>query len=220
MAYARPSRYRKSKKSKSTRRPRRNLRVKRAIMFNPNPIFTETYSTPTIIVPQGGFGGTIQFNIDNVPQVAQYSALYRKYRILRAQVIMIPEFNSFDQNQAENNQALSRTSYGQSRIAWAVNDTPATTAPATELDVLKNNGCRIKPVTKMNKMYCKPVPNTKDANGNEMTFKSRYLNFQSSNVGHFGIDYWINQFVSTATGAIDNNFVVYVKLTFQLADPR
>lgn len=219
MPYGRSSRYRKSKKS--TRRPRRNLRVKRAIMFNPNPVFTETYSTPSIIVPQGGFGGTIQFNIDNVPQVSQYSALYRKYRILRAQVIMIPEFNSFDQNQAENNLALSRTAFGQSRIAWAVNDSPPQPAgPATELDVLKSNGCRIKPVTKMNKMYCRPVPNTKDANGNEMTFKQKYLNFQTSNIGHFGIDYWINQYISNATGSSDNVFVVYVKLTFQLADPR
>lgn len=202
------------------RRARRNLRVQRTRMFNPAPIFTETYAGPTIVVPQGGYGNVLNFNMDYVPQLAQYSNLYQKYRILKAVVLMIPEFPNFDQNQAESNVALSRTAYGQSRIAYAINDSPGLVAPVNELSVLQDNGCRIKQVSHQIKMSCRPVPDTKDSNGNQMTFRNKYLTFQSTNINHYGISFWINQFVSNATGALDNNWVTYVKLTFQLADPK
>lgn len=212
-----------------TRRPRRrNVRRarraprnwRRGLMLNPQPIFTETYTFPSLI---SGAGGVFKFSMDQVPQLTQYSNLYQKYRILKASIHLLPEFNSFEQNQAENNAALSRSYYGLSRVAYSINDTPSISPPANELAVLQDNGARIRPLTQRGvRMSCRPVPNVSDANGVEMTFKRKYINFEASgpNVSHSGISYWISQLVSTATGAVDNVAICYVKLTFQLADPR
>lgn len=209
-----------------TRRTRRYIRRARptralAIRPNPRPVFTETFSLPSLPVPFGGGGSVLVFNMDMLPQLAQYQNLYQKYRILKASVLLVPEFTSFEQNQAENNDALSRTSFGQPRVAWAINDSPAVTVPTSELDVLKDNGCKIRPVTKMLRMACRPVPSTKDANGVQMTLRYKYINLLASgNVDHFGISYWISQFQSSNTATSQNIMVRYVKLTFQLSDPR
>lgn len=188
-------------------------------MFNPQPVFTETYAITSLATQAGG---VLKFSMDQVPQLAQYNTLYQKYRILKAHVLLYPEFNSFDQNQAENNVALSRSSFGLSRIAWAVNDSPNIAAPTSELDVLKDNGAKIRSVTDRGvRLHCVPVPNVSDANGVEMTFKRKYINFEASspNVAHSGIAYWISQ-LSTLTPGTENVLIAYVKLTFQLSDPR
>lgn len=199
------------------RNPLGRTRLRR--IFNPAPVFTETYALTSL---QPSSGGILKFSMDQVPQLAQYTALYQKYRILRASVMLLPEFTSYDQNQAENNAALSRSTFGLTRIAWAVNDSPNITAPATELDVLKDNGARIRPLTDRGVRFsCRPVPNVEDSNGVEMTFKRKYINFEATgpNAVHSGISWWISQ-LSNGTPATTNVTVCYVKLTFQLSDPR
>lgn len=186
-------------------------------MFNPAPVFTETY-TLTSLAPNAG--GILKFTMDSIPQLSQYSNLYQKYRILRASVHLLPEYTAYEQNQAENNVALSRSSFGLPRIAFAVNDSPDLSAPTSELDVLKDNGARIVPIGSRGvRMSCRPVANTDDANGVQMTFKRKYINFTSVNIAHEGISYWITQ-LATGTPGTENVAICYVKLTFQLSDPR
>lgn len=205
------------------RRPKRMMRkrgpVRSLRATNPAPVFTETY-TLTSLTPNAG--GVFKFSMDQVPQLAQYTNLYQKYRILRASIHLLPEFNSFDQNQAENNVALSRSSFGLSRIAWSINDTPNVAGPVNELAVLQDNGSRVRAIgTNGVRMSCRPVPNVSDATGVEMTFKNKYINFEASapNAAHTGISYWLTQ-LATGTPGTENVAIVYVKLTFQLADPR
>lgn len=204
-------------------RPRRRLAVRRPLRAtNPQPVFTETY-TLTSLAPNAG--GVFKFSMDQIPQVAQYSNLYQKYRILKASVHLLPEFNSFDQNQAETNTAASRTYYGLSRVAWATNDTPNITAPVNEIAVLQDNGARVKALVSSGiRMSCRPVANVEDANGVEMTFKNKFINFEASspNIAHTGISYWLTQLIAGGTppGGTSNVAIVYVKLTFQLSDPR
>lgn len=205
---------------KKSNRPRRRVMRKRMVSArNPRPIFTETYTLPSL--PQNA-GGVFRFSMDQIPQLAQYSNLYQKYKILKASVHLLPEFNSFDQNQAENNAALSRSYFGLARVAFSTNDTPNIVAPVNELAVLQDNGARIRPLgTNGVRMSCKPVPNVNDANGVEMTFRNKYINFESGspNAPHTGISYWLTQLVTGAPATTDVA-IVYVKLTFQLADPR
>jgi len=209
---------------RKSRKPARRFRraivprspFRRMGMFNPQPVFTETYAL-TSLLPSAG--GLLTFSMDQVPQLTQYSTLYQKYRILKARVSLYPEFTSFDQNQAENNVALSRSQFGLSRIAWAVDDSPNLTAPTSELDVLKNNGCKIRPLTDRGvQLHCRPVPNLGDGQL-PITYKQKYINFGSPNVAHTGIAYWISQLM-TGTPGTQNVTIVYVKLTFQLSDPR
>jgi len=160
-----------------------------------------------------------------VPQLNQYNTLYQKYRLLRANLMLVPQFAPGEQNAAEYNAANTVYAHGLGRIAWAVNDSPGVTVPASELDVLKDNGCKIRPVRDMVKMSCRPKPLYEDANGILITLKQNYINFQTgpgapADPKHFGISYWYTQPFLGATPQTNNDLVVYVKLTFQLADPR
>lgn len=197
------------------------VRGRRLVALNPAPIFTETY-TLTSLNPNAG--NVFRFSMDQIPQLAQYSGLYQKYRILRASVHVLPEYNSFDQNQAETNSALTRSYFGLARLAWSVNDTPNTNVPVSEASVLQDNGARVKALSTGGiRMSCRPVPSTNDSNNVAMTFNKKYINFNTSgpNVPHSGIAYWLTQLISLpATAATTNVAIVYVKLTFQLADPR
>lgn len=210
---------RKMRKSK----PRRRLAVSRPLRAsNPQPIFTETY-TKGVVVPNTG--GVFTFNINEVPQLGQYNILYQKYRIVRAVLLLVPQYAAGEQNAAEYNAGNSVYAHGLGRIAYAVNDSPGVLAPANELAVLQDNGCKITPVRDMVKMSCRPKPLFEDANGILITLKQNWINFQTgpsapTDPKHFGISYWYSQPSLGATAQTNNDLQVYCKLTFQLADPR
>jgi len=203
------------------RAPRRAGRFNRRLVTNPQPVFTETYTGP-VITPNSG--GVFKFNIGDVPQITQYNNLYQKYRILKAQVILVPQYAQQDQNSGEYNAGASTYAHGMGRIVYAINDSPGLVAPGNEASVLQDNGCKIRAVKTMVKMACRPVPLYEDANGILMTLKKKWLNFQippaPANAPHFGITYWYTQPFLGATAQLNNDLISYVKLTFQLADPR
>jgi len=207
-------------KRKPMRRRKGGGRLRRAL--NPQPVFTETYVKATV-VPNSG--GVFTFNINELPQLAQYNTLYQKYRILRAALTLVPQYMPAEQNAAEYNAGASTYAHGLGRMAWAINDSPGVTAPAAELNVLQDNGCKIRPVRDMLKMSCRPVPLYEDANGILITLKRNWINFQTgpsapADPKHFGISYWYSQPALGTTAQTNNDLIVYCKLTFQLADPR
>lgn len=191
-------------------------------MLNPQPIFTETY-TKGVVAPNSG--GVFTFNINEVPQLSQYNTLYQKYKILSAVLILVPQFAPGEQNAASYNASTGVYAHGLGRIVFAVNDSPGVVAPATELDVLKDNGCKIRPVRDLVKMSCRPVPLHEDNNGILITLKKNWINFQTgpsapADPKHFGISWWYSQPNLGTTPLTNNDLQVYCKLTFQLADPR
>jgi len=222
-------RMRKGRRKAGVRR-RFNRRANRARgMFNPAPVFTETFRIPgqDPLAPQyrmaSNTGGVLTARISDMPQLAQYSALYQKYRILKATFICLPQFatESADINAASYNASQGLGNWGMARIVAAVNDSPDAAFPASEQDVLEDNGCKILTGKPKLVLSCRPVPNTLDANGNKMTFKGKYLNFNSTgtDIAHYGIRWWYT--LPNPGGNIQEvPYYVYVKLTFQLSDPR
>lgn len=222
------------RRARSTRRVRRGRRVggrlmgrgRRLAVYNPKPIFTETYSYLTAghdYICEANGGVLLTANVDKIPQLAQYTNLYTKYRILKATFICLPKWNnSQDQNAAQYNASNSTYGYGALRAVYAINDSPAQVDPTSEAIVLQDNGAKIKMVPQSGlRITCRPVPDTKDANGVQMTSRGSFINFAATNVSHYGVSLWLSQPV-TATGsnAVLNSVYGYVKLTFQLADPR
>jgi len=207
------------------RKPRRVMPMRRRGRIlgfrSSRPVFTETYTGP-VLTPNSG--GIFKFNIGDVPQISQYNNLYQKYRILRAQVILVPQYAQQDQNAGEYNAGASTYAHGMGRFVFAINDSPGLVAPGSEASVLQDNGCKIRAVKTMLKMSCKPVPLSEDANGILTTLKKNWLNFQlppaPANPAHFGITYWYTQPFLGATAQLNNDLISYIKLTFQLADPR
>lgn len=194
----------------------------RRMMFNPQPVFTESYA----LLNAGGAeqyalnpasGGVLSVNINQIPQLAQYSNLYTKYRILKARFICIPSWST------ESSDPQVASTIGLSRIVYAINNSPALAAPASEAVVLQDNGCRILCGKPKITMSCKPVPNTLDTNNIQTTLKDKYINFTpnaANNAPHYGIS-WFHSQPGTAVPAGNGiPYLVYVKLTFQLSDPR
>lgn len=230
-----PPRQRRTKPKKRSRALVPLVRSRRGLMFNPTPVFTETFalrasgSTGLHYQLAPNLGGVLSVSMDNLPQLSQYNTLYQKYRILKAKFICIPDWNteSADINASSYNISISPTpvlATGLSRIVYAVNDSPdQIVAPVSEDVVLKDNGCKIVCGKPKLTMSCRPVPDTSDANGVQMTFKNKYINFSSTGVNrtHYGITWFHTQ---PGTGAPGTNmgvaYNVYCKLTFQLSDPR
>lgn len=215
MAFVRAPKF----KRRLRRRPvaRVNRRVARARMFNPRPVFTETYIHSTITQ---NTGGVLAFNISSIPQIANYSTLYQKYRILKAKVMLLPSYVAHDEGVAIAGAAAGQPWTGFGWFTYAVNDSPNQVAPANEAVVLEDNGCRVLPFKPKLTLSCRPVPDTLDNNGVRMTLGRKFINFNPGqpDATHYGITWWYTQYGGGPASV--NPVQVIVKLTFQLADPR
>jgi len=200
--------------------------LRRRLLYNPQPVFTETYKATALSFgnpsPAAGIGFLLTASMDGITQLAQYSNLYTKYKILKCSFTLIPNFTVSDQNAALYNLSQGTMSVSQTRIIYAYDNSPAAQGPASEQDALEENGCKIKLLTNKLTIPCRPAPNTKDDNGVEMTLRNKYINFKtdsSPNIVHYGVKGWMQQLFNNQPQFL-NDVSVYVKVTFQLADPR
>jgi len=219
---------RRARRVRRARKPaqRRRLRVSRPLQVNPYPIFTESYlrledtsANPYTLAPNAG--GVLTVNMDNLPQLAQYTALYQKYRILRARFICIPTWNTASADANSQLPVGGLQQVGLSRVVYAINDSPNLTIPVNETEVLTDNGCKIVCGSPKLTMSCRPVPQTEDSVGNRFSMRGKFINFESTgNAPHYGISWFHTQPVFPVGQGFGVGYLVYVKLTFQLSDPR
>lgn len=201
-------------KYKPMYRRRKNLRPRTAARL---PTFTETLVRPVKI--SGNAGNVFTVSMDEIPQLSQYSNLYRQYKINWAKISILPDHNSYDGTQPI-------TLAGMPRIAWAINDTPFIAAPTNESDLLQDNGAKVRPLVNSWAGSFKPVPNiavTDAASGTlvpQRGPRSMFLNFATGhpNPEHYGISYWISQ--ALGGGAVSPSYTVVVKINFSLRDPQ
>jgi len=112
------------------------------------------------------------------------------------------------------------SSAGTSRVVTVIDSSPNQSVPVSEAAVLQENGCRIRFLDRKMEVSCAPVPDLKDANGNQLTIRGKYQNFTSPNVAHYGVRGWITQPFTVGSTANAMTYVVYAKLTFGLREPR
>lgn len=195
-------------------------RIRRNLMSY-SKTFTEVLSAGNI---QMNTGGQFVCRFNDIPQAGQYAALYKQFCIKKLQVMLLPRLNSFDANTT----ASVGTSYWVPRLAFSVNDTPGTTIPLSEVDVLQDNGARVVSLVNKKTLVCYPKPSIGSIDlglGAVAATRQRkqvWLNTGNSdttnngqNVQHHGITYWL-------TGnPLYNEFMfdVYYKITFQMRDP-
>lgn len=197
-------------------------RPRRLKMYNPSPVFTESFVSTNVLTTNTGF--LLAQKISDIPQIAQYSNLYTKYRIKSIRYILLPTFQGgSDENNASYNNGAGQPYNASSRIVYSIQDSPNQVAPATEAIALEDNGCRIRMMTNKLSVTTRPVPQVLDTQGNYITMKGKYLNFDQG-LGlpaplHYGVCGYITQAIGGAP-PLRQTINVYVKITFQVSDPR
>lgn len=211
----------------------KRMRVRRAIS-NPSPTFVETFALPrdnlTLVANGSGTGKYFKVRIQDVPQVAQYANLYTQYRINWVKVMLLPQYNTLnsDINAATFNQSSALTSAGMARIVYSIQDSPGQTDPASENEVLEDNGCKVKPFGAKWSCSFKPVPdiNQNVTGGTIIPIRNKtrqWFNFDTAapanNPYHGGVKAFITLPGTTSDGG-SMVLVAYYKVSFSLRDPQ
>lgn len=198
---------------------------------NPQPTFVETFhKRADDLLIQGGTGAgkVFKVKITDIPQVSQYANLYKQYRINWIKVQLIPTYNTdnADVNSANYNIANTVPEIGMCRIAYSIQDSPGVTTPATEQEVLEDNGAKVKTVKSMWHCSCKPVADITEqvAGGGVIPVKQKYrqwFNFDTATVANNPDHGSIVAYLTLpGSGAGYVNYNAYYKVNFSLRDPQ
>ena len=201
----------------------------RRMVMNPQPVFTETWAASPITLSGGTASGILSVAGNSLPQMPDYSKLYRQFRILKCQWILMPRATSIDPNTqlANVNAGIPNTNNG--RLVYAINNTAGMSAPVTELEVLTDNACKIKAAVRTSPIRISHVPVADLSIGAPSAFFSTYMNKKrtwlntnaTGNTGdglsvlHGGVAY----FLTVPTAVTQTLFDVYCKTTVQFKDP-
>lgn len=215
-------RARRGTKRAQRRRQQRRRALRRSVTSS-SRVFTEVLDAGQL---DSNAGGVFKVAFNSIPQYTEYSKLYRQFCIKKLQVMLLPLYTD-----AEINTGLGTLDYQATRIAWAVNDTPQLTAPASELEVLEDNGAKVVIGHKKININCWPKPDlTMVAPGTlsntyvgVRTRKALWLNtdaagqaYSGTGITHAGISYWVSNNLANAGVPV---FKVYFKVTFAMRDP-
>lgn len=171
---------------------------------------------------QNNAGGVFLCRFADIPQRTSYSTLYKQFCIKKLQVLLLPKFTERYAGDPTNNFLQVP------RIAYSIDDSPATTIPASEIDVLTDNGCKVKEMKNKITLTCYPKPTVASIDLSSATAvatrqrKQIWFNTTSNDVTndgtlvqHGGIRYYIS-----ANPAFNNyEYNVYYRITFQMRDP-
>jgi len=207
-------------------RPMRFRRKVRSI-YNPRPTFTETVDFGTFSMNGVSlYADQLTCTLGSLTQIGNYRALYNQARILRVQYTLMPAFTQYIPNTAGTTAPIQAVS--APRLVYAIQDTPNVAPPASELDVLTDNGSKIRLFTKPLKISHVPVPFLSETSTNttpllaSVTKRYQWLNLNEASaltVTHGAINYTITQ-ANPALANPQQNWAVYAKITFQLRDPK
>lgn len=237
-------------RSRMQKRRRRQRLVRRRAMYQ-SQLFTETFKVntqaqpPTVpgvltdgvirIQPGTQFTpGKFMVKMSDIPQVQNYANLYQFYKILKVQAIIIPKFSNADPNSAQYNVSIPLATWENCRITYAINDaTNDLATPTSELDVLEDNGCKIRALTRPIKINFRPkaaLDGTDPTSSALIAQQTKYRpwlgfgpddnNFQPGDAPyHVGVD-WVVSCDNTSTTEFLDVADVYFKVTFVCKDPR
>lgn len=186
------------------------------------PTFTETYRLGTVVSnpATGNTVGVWKASLLGVPQVADYTALYNQYCIKRVTLHIIPAYNQYD---SENVATTIAPIITAPRLVYAIQDSAQVPTPTSENDVLTDNGCKIRMLTRPVKISFRPVA---EMGGSASTGgfvseskRMRWLSTANPEVPHTGVSFSITQAIQN-TAQSDPLATVYVKVTFSLRDPK
>lgn len=224
---------------------RRVVRKKRTHRPQLSATYTEMVDAGMV---QSNKGYIASVSFDSIPQHTEYATLFRQYCIRKLQLIIVPEWNAFEGNQAAYNASPTldlsgglmnlalggpiAPSYSQPRLVYNSVFTANTAEPANEIAVLAQNTAKIRSlgVNRILKINCTPVASLGQQNLNSILLESEAVSKRNqwlstsggANVLHKGVSMYCSQMNSGSTSPSDQRPIAHIfyKVTFSLRDPR
>lgn len=199
--------------------------IGRSFTGTAQPIFTECYNGGTISTGgvSAGSGGIFQVALTDLPQVASYQALYRTFRILKMEVIVIPNQN-VNTGVSPATGAVGLMPFVP-YFAHSIDNSNDLVAPTSEAEVLENDGVHLTQLTKALHIKLAPVPalqvtGTGAGGAVGVDLPNRWLAFDDAGVAvkHNGVSWWMNNYAGSASTSSQST--LFYKVTFQCRDPR
>jgi len=172
-------------------------------------------------------GGVFKCRLSDIPQHSDYGALYSQFAIRKLKVVLLPRYGASEPNAALA--GLTAIDIQNTRMAFAVNDSPAKQIPTSEIEVLEDNGAKVVVGHKKLTITCYPKPDLGQIDLNSAavvatrTKKLQWLNFDNAttarngeSIQHGSISYWI-----TGSSALAQYecYDAYYYITFSVRDP-
>lgn len=215
----------------------RGARGRIARTLNPMPTFVETFhkAEDNVLVAAGGSTGSVfKVRINDIPQWQQYLALYKQYRINWVKVMLIPQTDgsAADINAYQYNYSQTLNGQGLGRIVWSIQNSPNVGVPASEQEVLQDNGAKVRPLKSMWSCSFKPVPDLAMTGtaAQSVYVKSRYrpfMNFITDTVNNNPLHGSVQTYISLPGAQLGpsgpasyQTYHCYYKVSFTLRDPK
>jgi len=213
------------------RKARRLGKMRRRGLMAPSPSFTETFALPRdnfTVLAGSGQGKVFKISMSDVPQHPQYMNLYTQYKINWVKVMLVPNFNT--QAAEPNTGFLVSGIVGQGRIAYSIQDSPNESAPASEAEVLQDNGAKIKAFGTKWSCSFRPVPDiaVTTIGGTGVIplkiRKSQWFNYDDTTVAnnpdHGAVTAYVTLPGTPGTEGRSISYTCYYKVNFSLRDPK
>lgn len=206
-------------------------KLRRRGLMATNPSFTETFALPrdNFTIPAGsGQGKVFKIAMSDIPQHPQYMNLYTQYKINWVKVTLVPNFNT--QVAEPNTGFLVSGIVGQARIAYSIQDSPNEPQPASEAEVLADNGAKIKAFGTKWSCSFRPVPDVAITTiGGTGVIplkmrKSQWFNYDDTTVAnnpdHGAVTAYVTLPGIPGTEGRSVSYTCYYKVNFSLRDPK
>lgn len=220
----RMNRRRMNRRKPQARRPKRLVsrnRIARQVHSYKRIVNLGTYVASQS--PATGYApakGAFSFNMNLVPNAAEYSALYDQYKINGVSLRFIPKTNQFQGGTSGTQNALG---YGQ---VITVLDYDDSGTPISKDALLEFGSAKVSRSNQIHKRYFKPkMLNLAFINAGTNGYSvgpARWLDWNQSTVEHYGVKWWIDAptVPNTATDSSSIAYDVYATFYFQCKNTK
>lgn len=158
-----------------------------------------------------GAGGAVQFSLNGVPSVTDFTSLYDQYKINGVKVEFIPDINNVQQSATPGGPIMGM-------LHTAIDYNSAST-PSSLNQILQYPNLRSTRMTRIHKRYFRPrvamtVYDGAVANGYGTSARSQWLDCQYPDIPHYGLLVWLD---ATSPTSIQFNMKVTYYLAFRQA---
>lgn len=220
-----PIRYRRrGVKRPRNKMPRRRMRARIARPVNRQVHWfkrtcrlTDVTASISELGVQTNVATAYQFNLNQLPNVSEFTTLFDQYKITGAKITFSP---------VGNNALISplsgvNSSFGFGRVLTAI-DFDDSTTPAGENEMMQYQSCKITNPMKTHTRYLSPKVLAAIYQSSVSTsYESRkapWIDVGNPSVPHYGLKLWINAPLSTVKASITYN--VYLTLYFGCKNVR